>query len=115
MLPIVAVFSACGDSASNQSEIEFTQSANSSSGSFWEYKLSTDNILVEIDYYTSKFPINLGPGYKQHWTFEIINSGEVTIEWLAYEGDSYKESTSYNMTYVFDDDGNYHIKSNETS
>lgn len=115
MLQILTVFSACDDSSSSQSEIEFTQSANSSSGSYWEYELSTDNVLIETEYYTSKFPLNLGSGYKQHWTFEIINSGEVTIEWLAYEGDSYKESASYSMTYVFDDNGNYHIKSNEMS
>lgn len=110
MLQISAIFSACVDSASDRSEIEFTQNANSSSGSYWEYQLSTDSILAETDYHTSKFPINFGPGYKQHWTFEIINPGEVTIEWLAYEGDSYKESNSYSITYIFDDNGNYHIK-----
>lgn len=110
-LLLCSMLTACGDTAANQSKIEFTQSANSSSGSYWEYTLSTDDILVETDYQTSKSPLNFGPGYKQHWTFEIMQAGEVTIEWLAYEGDSYKESDSYSVTYVFDDNGNYQIKS----
>ncbi len=106
---------ACGGTSSEQQMMTFTQSANSSSGSYWEYELSTDTILVETDYHESKSPLNFGPGYTQHWTFEIMNAGEVTIHWLAYEGDSYKESDSYSTTYVFDADGNYDIIPNETA
>ncbi len=90
-------------------EVVFSQKANSSSGSCWEYELSTDTVIKEIEYYTSKFPLNFGPGYTQNWRFEIIGKGEVTVKWLAYQGDDYQEKSSYSVTYYFDNDGNYSI------
>lgn len=92
-------------------EVILSQKANSSSGSYWEYELSTDTVINEIEYYESKFPLNVGPGYAQNWRFEVIGEGEITIKWLAYEGDSYKESDSYSITYLFDDEGKYTIVS----
>jgi len=92
-------------------EVIFSQKANSSSGSYWEYELSTDTIINEIEYYESKFPLNFGSGYTQSWRFEVIGEGEIIIKWLAYEGDSYKESDSYSITYLFDDEGRYTVVS----
>lgn len=92
-------------------EVILSQKANSSSGSYWEYELSTDTIINEIEYYESKFSLNVGPGYTQNWRFEVIGEGKITVKWLAYEGDSYKESASYSVTYLFDDEGKYTIVS----
>ncbi len=47
--------------------------------------------------YTSKFPVNFGAGYKQHWIFEMIGAGEVTIDWLAYEGDAYIKKATHTV------------------
>ena len=77
------------------------QSANGSSGTFWKYELSTDDILREQKYYTTQF---LGSGYTQHWNFEIIGEGEVTIHWLAYTYGDYTEAKSYSTTYRISED-----------
>ena len=77
------------------------QSANGSSGTFWKYELSTENVIQEKKYYTTQF---LGSGYTQHWIFEIIGEGEVTIHWLAYTYGDYTESKSYSTTYWIGED-----------
>lgn len=88
----------CSD-PSNQI-IELTQKGNSSAGSYWEYSLSNDDVIQETDYYKTSF---LGPGYTQHWKFEILNDGNVTIHWTAYHGDRESEKDSYDTTYYVSD------------
>lgn len=88
----------CSDS-SNQI-IELTQKANSSAGDYWQYCLSNDDVIREIDYYETRF---LGPGYTQHWKFETINDGTVTIHWTAYKGGRESEKDSYDVTYCIND------------
>ncbi len=111
MRKLVTIFITCISTmltgCSDDNTIEFTQKGNSSSGSYWEYDLSCDNILKEIQYEETSF---LGPGYTQHWTFEIIGTGYVTINWLAYEGGrDYSEKKSCSVTYEFFDDGSCKI------
>lgn len=87
----------------NKSEADFClkQSANSSSGTYWEYELSTDKIIKETNYYETRFPLNF-TGYKQNWEFDIIGRGDVTVYWKAYDGGSYDEKNCYSVTYSFD-------------
>lgn len=68
----------------NSKNVTFMQNGNYSSGSYWEYELSTEDVIKEVDYHTSRFYLNFGPGYQQNWEFEIVGEGEVTIHWLAY-------------------------------
>lgn len=97
-----------------KNELLLTQSANGSSGSYWEYSLSTENVIKEKQYYESRNPLNFGPGYKQNWLFEVIGEGEVTIYWIAYEGgNSINQSKSYTLTYNFDKNGKYTIVSSQ--
>lgn len=98
----VFMLSSCSTSKNGSETFTLSQTANGSSGSYWEYTLSTDNVIKEIDYYETSI---IGPGYRQYWIFEITGEGEVTINWLAYEGDSYSEKNSYGITYFFDDEG----------
>lgn len=95
-------------------EIVLSQSANSSSGVYWEYKLSTDGIIEEKQYYESRFPLNFGPGYEQNWIFEVIGEGEVTIHWTAYHGSSIDYKKSYDITYYFKDSGSYTVTSSQS-
>lgn len=87
-------------------KLYFTENGNGSLGASWEYEISSDGILREVDYYESKFVI-LGPGYSQHWVFEPIGQGEVTINWISYRaGTSIVESECYYVTYVVDENLN---------
>ncbi len=84
-----------------------SQSANGSAGDHWGCELVPDNILKEVDYYTTKFPLNLGPGYVENWVFEPIGQGEVTINWTAYTGGAFvDEDSSYYVVYTVDGDKN---------
>ncbi len=86
--------------------IKISQNANGSSGDYWDYELSEDGILIESDYYTTRFFLNLGPGYSQIWKFSSIGCGEVTIHWIAYESGSHiVEENSYSVTYIVDENG----------
>ena len=80
------------------------QSANSSSVTYWEYAMSSDNVLREVSYTEERHLLNLGPGYKQCWIFEPIGVGMVTIEWLFYEGGDYVEEKSHSVTYCVEND-----------
>lgn len=104
---VLMMFILCSCTKEKSNEVMFRQSANSSSGSYWEYSLSNENVLQETEYTTSTFFLNFGPGYQQNWTFEVIGAGEVTIDWLAYQGSFYDEEASYSVTYIFDNDGNF--------
>ena len=80
-----------------------TQSANHSSGSYWECELSDDSVLVQKDYYETSF---LGPGYRQHWEFEVIGEGTVTIFWKAYNsGTDFDAKHSYYAVYTAGEGG----------
>lgn len=96
---------ACFDSSNPM--IELAQKANSSAGNYWQYCLSNDDVIKEIDYYETQF---IGPGYTQHWKFETINDGMVTISWTAYKGDRESLQDSYDVTYCVSD-GNLSIVS----
>lgn len=96
-----------------KNELLLTQSANSSSGLYWEYSLSTEKVIKEKQYYESRNPLNFGSGYKQNWLFEVIGEGEVTIYWIAYSGSSIDKSKSYTLTYDFDENGKYSIVSSQ--
>ncbi len=85
---------ACTDT--NDKIIEFTQNANGSAGNYWEYTLSGDVDIKETEYYETKF---LGPGYTQHWKFELPDDGCFTIHWIAYKGGSESKKDSYDVTY----------------
>lgn len=101
---------ACSD-PSNQI-IELTQKGNSSAGNYWEYSLSNDDVIKEANYYETSF---IGPGYTQHWKFEILNDGNVTIHWTAYDGGSVSEKNSYDLTYYVSDGKLRAILNPETS
>ncbi len=66
--------------------------------------MSGDNVLQEVSYTTERYLLNLGPGYKQCWIFELVGEGMVTIEWLFYEGGDYVEEKSYSVTYCVEND-----------
>lgn len=92
-------------------EIRFSQQANSSSGTYWHYSLSTNTVISEKEYYATRFPLNFGSGYTENWIFDIIGDGDVTIQWFAYKGDALSEKDSYSITYHFEENGEYHITS----
>lgn len=108
---LIAPVYICSNNTCKSKEVLLSQSANSSSGSYWTYELSTEDIIREKQYYESKFPLNFGSGYKQNWIFEITGEGEVTVNWIAYSGDSIDIKKSYNITYYFENDGSYQIMS----
>jgi predicted secreted protein len=89
--------------------IHFTQEANGSSGEHWQYELDNNNVIQEKKYYETDLTFVLAPGHTQHWLFEQIGVGEVTITWKAYEGRAYQEEKSYRITYYFDDQGEYTV------
>lgn len=84
--------------------IRFTQNANGSSGNSWEYQLDNENVMKEIEYYTSRFFLNFGPGYQQNWIFEVVNPGEVTVTWFEYESGNDLQG-SYSIRYYVDTNG----------
>ncbi len=111
---LIASVYTCSNSTCKNKEVLLSQSANSSSGLYWTYELSTEGIISEKQYYESKFPLNFGPGYKQNWIFEVIGEGEVTVNWIAYSGSSINLKSSYNVTYYFESDGSYQIMSSDS-
>lgn len=111
---LIASVYTCSNSTCKNKEVLLSQSANSSSGLYWTYELSTEGIISEKQYYESKFPLNFGPGYKQNWIFEVIGEGEVTVNWIAYSGSSINLKRSYNVTYYFESDGSYQIMSSDS-
>lgn len=89
----------------DDNQITFSQHASGSLGEYWEYELSSENILEEVKYYKS------GLDQIQNWVFKQIGVGELTIRWDLYEkgGRNYNESDSYSITYYFDEDGTYTV------
>ena len=88
----------------SDNKLHFIQDANGSRGQKWEYEMYPEGILEEVDYYTSRFFLNFGPGYNQNWVFEPIGQGEVTINWNCYHsGNSLDESECYSLTYRVDE------------
>lgn len=88
-------------SNSGMKTFELTQKASHSAGSYWEYSLSNNDVISETDYFETSF---FGPGFTQHWQFEIINDGEVTIHWTAYHsGNEIDKKNSYDVTYSVQD------------
>lgn len=78
-----------------------SQTANSSSGSYWEYEMGAEDVLTESEYYETRF---LGPGYTQHWEFEAVGEGNVTILWKHYiTGGHLDAKQSYSATYQVKD------------
>lgn len=90
-------------------EVHFSQKANSSSGAYWDYSLSTNTVISEKEHYETRFPLNFGPGYTENWIFEIMDEGNVTIQWLAYQGGFLSEKDSYCITSHFEKNGEYHV------
>ena len=88
--------------------IRFTQTAHDRGGNYWEYKLSNDTVIKEIERYHSRFFLNFGPAVTQNWIFELVNAGEVTITWMECEGGK-TVGDSYEITYYFDDAGKYTV------
>ena len=84
--------------------IKFSQNANGSSGRNWKYQLDTEDVIKEIEYYTSRHFLNIGPGYEQNWIFEVVNPGEVTVTWFEYESGNDLEGT-YSIRYYVDTNG----------
>ena len=81
---------------------------NDRGGNYWEYRLSNNNVIREIEYYHGRFFLNLGPAETQNWIFELVNEGEVTITWQEYEGGGFV-GDSYEITYYFDEKGEYTV------
>lgn len=103
ILALIAALAISSYDNKTYTEIEFTQYGNGSLDSYWTYELSNDDVLKEIDYYKTSV---MGPGFTQHWSFEIIGEGEVTIHWNYYEaGNEFIEDESYSVTYTFDSKG----------
>lgn len=88
--------------------ILFTQIANDRGGNYWEYKLSNEKVIKEIEHYYSRFFLNFGPAERQNWVFELVDAGEVTITWQEYEGGGFV-GDSYEITYYFDEEGKYTV------
>ena len=88
---------------SNDKQLYFSHYASGSAGEYWEYELSTNEVIKETDHYRS------GLGNNYHWVFTPIGEGNVTIRWKMYEsgGSNLNESESYSITYYFDESGNY--------
>ena len=89
-----------------KSQLTISQSANGSSGEYWEYEFSCDGVLKELSYETSQNIFNFGPGYTESWTFEAVGEGEVTLTWYAYENGGLVLNDSYSVTYCIDKDLN---------
>ncbi len=101
---IVLMLTACAD---KDNKIYCSQNANHSLGAEWKYEITPAGILKEADHYESRSPLNCGPGYSQHWVFEPIGQGEVTISWISYEaGDHVVESECYFVVYTVDENMN---------
>lgn len=88
--------------------IRFTQTTNDRGGNYWEYRLSNEKVIREIEHYNSRFFLNFGPAETQNWVFELVDAGEVTITWQEFEGGGF-EGDSYEITYLFDEDGKYTV------
>ena len=102
----ILLLSACAD----PDWVILSQTGNHSAGDWWDYELSNDTVIREMDYTESQL-VPVSPGYQQHWKFEIIGEGDVTIYWQAYKGDHFSEKHSYSVTYHFDENGNYTVLS----
>lgn len=97
--------------ASDATSFEITQNANSSSGTHWAYELSDQSIIREKEYFESRHLFNFGPGYTQHWIFEVIGAGEVTIHWLKYTGgNDLDRNESYDIICETDTTGRYQLQ-----
>ncbi len=90
---------------SNDKQLYFSHYASGSAGEYWEYELSTSEVIKETKHYRS------GLGNNYHWVFAPIGEGNVTIRWKLYEsgGSNLNESESYSITYYFDEFGNYTV------
>lgn len=104
---IALIFNYTKNVHNDNKEIHFSQQANNSNGTYWNYSLSTNTIISEKEYYETHSPLNFGPGYTENWIFDIIGDGDVTIQWLAYKGGSLSEKDSYSITYHFEENGEY--------
>ncbi len=89
---------------SDGNKIIFKQTANHSAGDCWKYKLSTDYVIKEREYFETGFPLSVG--YTQNWEFDFLNEGEITINWICYKGGTLNKDNSYSETYLFDENGN---------
>lgn len=106
---MAVVFNNTNNVHNDKNEIRFSQQANGSSGTYWNYSISTNTVISEKEYYETRSPISFGPGYTENWIFEIIGEGDVTIQWLAYKGGTLSETDSYSITYRFEENGKYRI------
>lgn len=90
---------------SNDKQLYFSHYASGSAGEYWEYELSTSEVIKETKHYRS------GLGYNYHWVFTPIGEGNVTIDWKLYEagGRNQNITESYSITYYFDESGNHTI------
>ena len=90
---------------SNDKQLYFSHYASGSAGEYWEYELSTSEVIKENKHYRS------GLGNNYHWVFTPIGEGNVTINWKLYEagGPKYNKTESYSVTYYFDEFGNYTV------
>lgn len=90
---------------SKDKHLYFSHYASGSAGEYWEYELSTNEVIKETKHYRS------GLGNNYHWVFAPIGEGNVTINWKLYEsgGSNLNESESYSITYYFDEFGNYTV------
>lgn len=90
---------------SEDKQLYFSHYASDSAGEYWEYELSTNEVIKETKHYRS------GLGNNYHWVFAPISEGNVTIRWKLYEagGSNLNENESYSITYYFDEFGNHTI------
>lgn len=101
---MLLTLTACAD---KDNKIYCSQNANHSLGAEWKYEIMPADILKETDHYERRSPFNCGPGYSQHWVFEPIGQGEVTINWISYEGgNDVVESECYYVVYNVDENLN---------
>lgn len=103
---------ACNTTNSFKSKtMKISQYSNGSSGECWSYEFSKEGVLEEEEYYTSRFFLNFGPGYRENWIFKSVGEGEVTVYWIKYSGGcDIVESECYEVIYTVDSAGNISVK-----
>lgn len=80
--------------------VVFRMSVNDSSGEFYKYELSRNDILREVDHYNERFFLNVGPGSTDVWEFEIVGEGEFNVYWRKYTGGLPDERGDFFLTYA---------------
>lgn len=87
----------------SQESLMFYLPYESSYDTGWQYKLSEDNIIQEVD--DIDYDMIYGQDI-QYWSFEPVNSGTITIDFIyRYESAEVQEEC-FSLTYLVDEENN---------